>query len=72
LYEQEIFPEEIYVNVNISDKLSISINEIRLVIKQKEGEEHFDELKRAVNIIEKEVGDGVFIAGEFIAGEFIE
>ncbi|MCL1788771.1 MAG: hypothetical protein FWG33_00250 [Oscillospiraceae bacterium] len=38
LSEEEIFPEEIYVIVNISDKYSISINEIRLVLAKQNSE----------------------------------
>ena len=68
LSRHNIFPEEIYTSVNISDKYSISINEIRLVFL-KEGEEESDEevrlLGEAMHIVKKEVGDDILITGEF-------
>ncbi|MCL1881623.1 MAG: hypothetical protein FWF76_05540 [Oscillospiraceae bacterium] len=76
LAEHEIFPEEIRVNVfietnenktteasTISDKYSISISEVRLVFSNEE--QHFDQLREAINIIQKEVGNEVFVAGYF-------
>jgi len=91
LADEEIFPKEIYINIsindNISDKYSISINEIRLVldlehensraINQEEdaeenefvenepNDESLEILKKAMQIIQKEVGDKILITGEF-------
>ncbi|MCL1866651.1 MAG: hypothetical protein FWF82_04505 [Oscillospiraceae bacterium] len=73
LADENIFPEEIYTIINISDKYSISINEIRLVsIKEKTdetdevSETQLEELKKAIQIIQKEVGDSIIISGEFV------
>jgi len=58
-----IYPEEIYTIVNISGKYSISINEIRLVLSDKEDMEI---LKKAIYITQKEVGDSILVSGDFI------
>jgi len=63
LNNQEIYPQEIVTSVNISDKYSISINEIRLVFESEV--EDFDNLTRAVHILQKEVGGNTIISGEF-------
>jgi hypothetical protein len=68
LADEGIFPQEILTSVNISDKYSISINEIRLVFLKKEDEENDEEiemLKQAVYIVQKEVGGDILITGEF-------
>jgi hypothetical protein len=67
LAEEDIFPQEINISVHISDKYSISINEIRLVLVSEgddESEEDLEALKKAIHIIQKEVGDGILITGE--------
>ncbi|MCL2071663.1 MAG: hypothetical protein FWH07_05450 [Oscillospiraceae bacterium] len=87
LAKEKLFFEEIYTSINISDKYSISINEIRLVldlehensraINQEEdaeenefvenepNDESLEILKKAMQIIQKEVGDKILITGEF-------
>jgi len=69
LADEGILVQEIYTTVNISDKYSISIIEVRLVFLKKGGEEDEEEietLKKAVSIAQKEVGDDILITGEFI------
>lgn len=52
LNEQEIYPEKIYIDVNIADSSSISISEIRLVLKNSN-----EEIKeKAVRIVRSYVG----------------
>jgi len=63
LADEDIFVTEILINTNISDKYSISINEIRLVFENEA--EDFEDLSRAIHIIQKEVGDRILISGEF-------
>jgi len=72
LVKENIYPMEIFTIVsisdNISDKYSISINEIRLVFRSKGDEEDDEEieiLKKAVQIVQKEVGKDITITGEF-------
>jgi len=72
LDEEDIHLEEIYVSVNISDKYSISINEIKLVFLSQDVNEESEEfqeqlkvLRNAIHIVQKEVGGRVFVTGEF-------
>jgi hypothetical protein len=71
LAAEGIEPEEIYTIVNISDKYSISINEIRLVFPKsadsdvEAGEQEMEILKNAIHIVQKEVGKGILVTGEF-------
>jgi len=70
LAEQNIYPQEIFTIVNISDGYSISINEIRLVFLKSEADESDEELenlKKAIHIVQKEVNfsDRILITGEF-------
>ena len=73
LKENQINVKEIHVSVNISDKFSISINEIRLVlVTQEQGlceeelnEEDLKALKEAIHIVKKEVGLDILVTGEF-------
>ena len=72
LADEGIYPEEIYVIVNISGKQSISINEIRLVFLKQTDSEEFEEseeeieiLREAVRITRKEVGRDITVTGEF-------
>ena len=79
LAERDIHPQEIYINVNISDKYSISIKEIRLVFPgrcsvSQQGEEfqesdefrqQIEMLRDAIHIVQKEVGGRVFVTGQF-------
>lgn len=52
LNEEGIYPEKIYVDVNITDSSSISISEIRLVLKKSN-----EEIKeKAVRIVRSHVG----------------
>jgi hypothetical protein len=68
LAADEIYPQEILTIVDISDKYRISINEIRLVFLKSESEPsetELDTLKKAIHIVQKEVGDDILITGEF-------
>ena len=68
LARENIFPQEILTNINISDELCISINEIRLVFLKAEDEENDEEieiLREAMSIVRKEVGESILITGEF-------
>jgi len=76
LNAEKIYPQEIFTIVNISDKYSISINEIRLVFAKQEltdsdddsddvGEEELEMLKKAIHIVQKEVGADISVTGEF-------
>ncbi|MCL2035825.1 MAG: hypothetical protein FWG83_00355 [Oscillospiraceae bacterium] len=72
LAEEEIFVRQISVNVNISDKYSISINEIRVVLTKEgdeENEEEIERLRESFRIIQREVGDEILITGEFKTDE---
>ena len=53
LQQNNIYPTEIYVIVNISDSLSISINEIKLVLPPD------SDLILTSALVEKEAGDGI-------------
>ncbi len=61
LAEEEIFPEKIYIDINISDKGRISINEIKLVFGIKEYEE---KAERAVVLVQQEVGTRIKVTAE--------
>jgi len=59
-----IYPDEIYTVVNISNKYSISINEIRLVFRADPENEVMEVMKEAVAVAQKEVGDSILVSGE--------
>jgi len=58
-----IYPDEIYTVVNISGKYGISINEIRLVFRDR-GEETFEIMSRATAAVQREVGESILVSGE--------
>jgi hypothetical protein len=60
LAEQNIFPEQIIANINISDEHSISISEVRLVFQSID---EIESLVKAVHITQKEVGERVLVTG---------
>ena len=61
LAEEDIHPEKIYIDINISDKGRISINEIKLVFGMKEYENNAE---RAAVLIEQEVGTKIKVTAE--------
>ena len=69
--DEEIPVQEIKVFVNISDKFSISIIEIQITLTKKGGDEldesaeDIEALKKAVQIVQKEVGIDILITGIF-------
>jgi len=64
LAAEGIYPDEIYTVVNISNKYSISINEIRLVFRTGSDETVMETVKKAVAVAQKEVGDSILVSGE--------
>lgn len=60
LSAENIFPEKIYIDINISESKSISINEIRLVFDDITGET----AERAVKITEESVGNEIKVTLE--------
>ena len=70
LAKEKLFFEEIYTSINISDKYSISINEIRLVSLSENPDEpsptELESLTKAIHIVQKEVGVDITVTGEFI------
>lgn len=61
LAQSNIFPENVYIIINISDNNSISISEIKLVLKQAD----IKESEKCVQIIKEYVGEGIEISIEF-------
>ena len=61
LAEENIVPEKIYVDVNISESGSISISEIKLVFIRKEYELHG---RRAVVLAKNVTGTGIKVTAE--------
>ena len=61
LEEEDIHPEKIYIDVNISDKGRISINEIKLVFGMKEYEKNAE---KAVVLIGQETGTKIKVTAE--------
>lgn len=65
LAEENIYPEKIYINVNISDNGSISISEITLVFKSRDFELYSE---RTVVLVNRAVGTGVKLVVETDTG----
>ena len=63
LAQEEIYPENIFVIIDISGSFSISIIEIRLVFSS----EHADSISAAEKRVTEEVGDGIKVVSEIKA-----
>lgn len=61
LAEENIFPEKIYIDVNIPDEDRISINEIRLVFDRKEYDLYAD---RAIVLVRRLTGTAINVTAE--------
>ena len=61
LDEEDIHPEKIYIDINISDKGRISINEIKLVFGMAEYETNAE---KAIVLIKRETGTEIKVTAE--------
>lgn len=65
LRKKNIFPEKIYIDVNILGETNISISEVRLVFKKGTSEE---EMQRAVSVTRDLTGNEIKVFSEELGG----